>query len=42
LPIVGTQFHPEYWTDEHPAGKILIENFCRWAGLISPPTDDSS
>ncbi|MEZ4620297.1 MAG: hypothetical protein R2867_32975 [Caldilineaceae bacterium] len=34
LPIVGTQFHPEYWTDEHPAGKILIENFCRWAGLI--------
>jgi len=34
LPIVGTQFHPEYWTEEHPAGKILIENFCRWAGLI--------
>ena len=34
LPIVGTQFHPEYWTDEHPAGKVLIENFCRWAGLI--------
>jgi len=34
LPIVGTQFHPEYWTDEHPDGKTLIENFCRWAGLI--------
>lgn len=34
LPIVGTQFHPEYWTDEHPAGKQLIENFCRLAGLI--------
>lgn len=33
-PIVGTQFHPEYWTDKHPAGKILIENFCRWAGII--------
>lgn len=34
LPIVGTQFHPEYWTDEHPAGARLIENFCRWAGVI--------
>lgn len=34
LPIVGTQFHPEYYTDEHPAGRILIENFCRMAGLI--------
>jgi GMP synthase-like glutamine amidotransferase len=34
LPIVGTQFHPEYYTDEHPAGRILIENFCRQAGLM--------
>lgn len=33
-PIVGTQFHPEYFTDEHPAGKMMIENFCRYAGLI--------
>ncbi len=32
-PIIGTQFHPEYWTDEHPAGRVLIENFCRVAGL---------
>ena len=32
--IVGTQFHPEYWTDEHPAGHRMIENFCRWANLI--------
>jgi len=31
--IVGTQFHPEYWTDEHPAGKTLIANFMSWAGL---------
>lgn len=31
--IVGTQFHPEYWTDEHPAGKTLIANFMTWAGL---------
>ena len=34
LPIVGTQFHPEYFTDDDPAGRIMIENFCRWAGLI--------
>ena len=32
--IIGTQFHPEYWTDEHPAGKTLIENFMRWSSLI--------
>lgn len=31
--IVGTQFHPEYWTDEHPAGKTLIANFMTWAEL---------
>jgi len=34
LPIVGTQFHPEYATDEHPAGSVLIENFMKWANLI--------
>jgi len=34
LPIVGTQFHPEYYTDEHSAGRTLIENFCRMVGLI--------
>jgi len=33
-PIIGTQFHPEYYTDEHPAGRVLIENFCRSVGLI--------
>ncbi len=32
--IVGTQFHPEYWTDEHPAGEQLIKNFCSMAGLL--------
>jgi len=37
LPLVGTQFHPEYWTDEHPAGRQLIENFCRWVDLTSGP-----
>lgn len=33
LPLVGSQFHPEYPTDEHPEGRILIENFCSWAGI---------
>lgn len=33
LPLAGSQFHPEYWTDDAPAGRRLIENFCRWAGL---------
>ena len=33
LPLAGTQFHPEYWTDEHPAGRTLIANFCDWAGV---------
>lgn len=32
---VGTQFHPEYFTDEHPDGRRLIENFCDWVGLFS-------
>lgn len=31
--IVGTQFHPEYWSDEHPEGRILIANFLRWVDL---------
>lgn len=26
----ATQFHPEYWTDEHPAGRRMIANFLRW------------
>jgi len=33
--IVGTQFHPEYWTDAEPAGKVLIENFMRWVDLVA-------
>lgn len=32
---VGTQFHPEYFTDEYPAGKRLIQNFFDWAGVSS-------
>ena len=34
LPIVGTQFHPEYATDDHPAGRVLIKNFMKWSNLI--------
>ena len=30
--IVGTQFHPEYWTDEHRDGRTLIANFLQWSG----------
>lgn len=33
--IVGTQFHPEYWTDGHPAGRSLICNFLGWAGVVA-------
>lgn len=31
-PMVGTQFHPEYWTDEHPDGRTVIANFLAWPG----------
>ncbi len=33
--IVGTQFHPEYYTDEHPAGRAMISNFMRWAEITA-------
>ena len=32
--LYGTQFHPENWTDYYPAGKTIIENFFKIAGLI--------
>ncbi|MCP3990060.1 MAG: hypothetical protein GY724_13370 [Actinomycetia bacterium] len=31
--ILGTQFHPEYYTDEFPAGEKLIRNFLSWADV---------
>lgn len=34
LPLVGTQFHPEYYTDDDPDGRLVIANFCRWSGII--------
>jgi GMP synthase-like glutamine amidotransferase len=33
-PIVGVQLHPEYYSDEHPAGRQLIANFFRYAGIL--------
>jgi len=32
-PWWGTQFHPEEWTAEYPAGRIVLENFLRLAGI---------
>ncbi len=34
LPIVGCQFHPEYYTEEHPDGKQLLQNFLKLAKII--------
>ena len=30
-PWWGTQFHPEEWDDEHPAGRAIIERFVELA-----------
>ncbi len=35
LPLFGTQFHPEQYDDAHPAGRRLLENFFRLAGIPS-------
>ena len=32
-PWWGTQFHPEAWDDTHPAGRTILENFFRLAGI---------
>jgi GMP synthase (glutamine-hydrolysing) len=32
-PWWGTQFHPEKWSAEHPAGRTILENFFRLAGI---------
>jgi GMP synthase-like glutamine amidotransferase len=33
LPLFGTQFHPEAYDDAHPAGRDLLQNFFRLAGI---------
>lgn len=30
-PLMGTQFHPEYYDDNHPAGRKILENFFKLA-----------
>jgi GMP synthase (glutamine-hydrolysing) len=32
-PWWGTQFHPESWDDNHPAGRAIVERFAALAGL---------
>jgi GMP synthase (glutamine-hydrolysing) len=34
-PLYATQFHPEYYDEEHPDGRRLIENFFRLAGVLA-------
>jgi len=31
LPIYGVQFHPERFDQEHPAGRLILENFFKLA-----------
>lgn len=31
--MAGSQFHPEYWTADHPEGRQLLQNFLRWTGI---------
>ena len=35
-PMVGTQFHPEYWTEEHSDGRTVIANFLSWSMGLEP------
>lgn len=32
-PWWGTQFHPERWSSEHPAGETILRNFLALAGI---------
>ncbi len=32
-PWWGTQFHPEEWSPEQPAGRVVLENFLDLAGI---------
>jgi len=35
--VCGTQFHPEVNDDDHPHGRVILENFFRLAGLGPKP-----
>lgn len=32
-PWWGTQFHPEEWSGDHPAGRLVLKSFLRLAGI---------
>lgn len=32
-PWWGTQFHPEAWDDDHPAGRAVVQRFAELAGM---------
>jgi GMP synthase-like glutamine amidotransferase len=34
LPLYGTQFHPEHYDEQHPDGKVVLQNFFRLVGVI--------
>lgn len=34
--IYGTQFHPEWYNDAYPHGKIILKNFLKIAGIFGP------
>jgi GMP synthase-like glutamine amidotransferase len=34
--VYGTQFHPEVNDDQHPHGRVVVDNFFRLVGLGSP------
>lgn len=33
-PIYSVQFHPERFDDKHPAGRVILENFFKFASLF--------
>lgn len=39
--LYGTQFHPEAYDDEHPQGRVILQNFLRLAGISPQPTAES-
>lgn len=35
--LYGTQFHPEAYDDQHPQGRIILQNFLHLAGITPQP-----
>ncbi len=38
--LYGTQFHPEAYDDQHPQGRIILQNFLRLAGITGTEADE--